>query len=633
MVTVGVAGRAAFEGGRLLGIRGRLLVLAVVVAVPLAVVGVADMRGVWRSNRAQLDEALRQQAELAAVAFERWIDAQRQPLTTLAAEAGEQRSLRSPQLAEHLRLTAQTRPYWIDARVIDRAGQTVVAQPPGREPPPAALIEHLLSEIRSRGSWAIATDRTLDEERPVFAIAVPAEDEGAVMARVDGAAVGELFRDIEMSESAVIAVFDSESRRLYRRQTTKEPVDLTVSGAPLLASLGPGRTAVFEMESPYDGVRRVYGLARAGDTDCVVSVGIPSSTLYEPALRQFYRHALYSLIALLCAVAAALLIARGIVGPVTRLRGAAQELGAGDLEARAPAAGGGEIGELGAAFNAMAARIAEREERLKELDKLKSEFVSSVSHELRTPLTTIKTLTRVLQRGGQGEEERREYLDTIAAECDRQIDLVLNLLDLSRIESGAYKVARARVNPAEVVAACARVEAHAAQVRGLTLEVELPADVPHISADREALRRVVCSLIENAAKYTHGGGRITVGARGSAQQGAVDITVSDTGVGILPEDVPFVFEKFFRGRPAAAPVGENDAAAFPSEYAEAPGVGLGLYLARSIVGRLGGSISVESPPPGEDKGTVFTVRLPAWQDEDGITADEGREDVEAFTRG
>jgi signal transduction histidine kinase len=113
----------------------------------------------------------------------------------------------------------------------------------------------------------------------------------------------------------------------------------------------------------------------------------------------------------------------------------------------------------------------------------------------------------------------------------------------------------------------------------------------------------------------------------------VDITVSDTGVGILPEDVPFVFEKFYRGRPAAAPAGEHEAADFPSGYAEAPGVGLGLYLARSIVGRLGGSISVETPPPGEVQGTAFTVRLPAWRDEGGVAADEGREDVEASTRG
>ncbi|HEU4593801.1 MAG TPA: ATP-binding protein [Pyrinomonadaceae bacterium] len=614
-----------------MGIRARLLVLAVVIAVPLALAGAADLRRVWQSNRSQLEESLKQQAELAAVAFERWIDAQRQPLVTLAAEAGEQ-SLRSPQLAEHLRLTVQTRPFWIDARLIDEAGDSIVAQPPGREPPPPALSDHLLSEIRRRDSWAIATDRTLDEARPVFALAVPA-GEGAVLARVDGAAISELFRDIEMSERAVIAVFDSENRRLYRRQTTEEPIDLTVSGAPMVAALGEGKTAVVERESPYDGVRRVYGLARAGETGCVVSVGIPSSTLFEPARRQLYRHALFSLLALLCAVGAALLIARGIVRPVLRLRGAAHEIGAGDFSARAPVSGGGELGELGAAFNAMAARVAEREERLKELDRLKSEFVSSVSHELRTPLTTIKTLTRVLQRGGQSEEERREYLDTIAAECDRQIDLVLNLLDLSRIESGAYKVSRTRVNPAEVVRACARVEVHAAEVRGLTLDVELPPEVPHVLTDREALRRVICSLIENAIKYTPEGGRITVKAAPSQERGGVEITVQDNGCGILSEDVPFVFEKFFRGRPAPSITGGKDAPDISPDGADAPGVGLGLYLARRIVGQLGGSISAESPPPGERKGTALTVRLPAWDGEEDMGEKSGEEtNVAALTR-
>ncbi|HKP71714.1 MAG TPA: histidine kinase dimerization/phospho-acceptor domain-containing protein [Pyrinomonadaceae bacterium] len=491
---------------RVLGIRGRLLILAVVIAVPLALVGVADMGGVWRSNRAQLDEALRQQAELAAVAFERWTDAQRQPLTTLAAEAREQ-SLRSPQLAEHLRLTALTRPYWIDARVIDRTGETIVAQPAGRESPPSALTDYLLSEIRRRDSWAIATDRALDEARPVFALAVPAADDGAVMARVDGAAISELFRDIEMSERAVIVVFDSQGRRLYRRQTPAEPLDTSISASPLLASLGAGKTAVVETESPYDGVRRVYGLARAGETGCVVSVGIPSATLYEPALRQLYRHVLLSLLALVCAVGAALLIARGIVRPLSRLRDAAQQLGVGDLEARAPARGGGEIGELGAAFNAMASHIAEREERLKELDKLKSEFVSSVSHELRTPLTTIKTLTRVLQRGGQSEAERREYLETIAAECDRQIDLVLNLLDLSRIEAGAFTVNRGKVDVAGLLSNCVAIEHQAASIRSHDLCVDLPCDNLFAVADANALRRVLCSLVENSIKYTPDGGR------------------------------------------------------------------------------------------------------------------------------
>lgn len=615
-----------------MGIRARLLVLAVGIAVPLALLGAADLGRVWQSNRSQLDQSLKQQAELAAVAFERWIDAQRQPLTALAAEAAEQ-SLGSPQLADHLRYTVQTRPYWIDARVLDATGESLTAHPADTKPPPQSLTDHLLSQVRERDSWAVATDRARDEARPVFALAVPAAGGGAVTARVDGAAVGELFSDIEMSPQAVIAVFDSESRRLYRRQTSSEPIDLTVSGAPLVAALGEGRAAVVEMESPYDGVHRVYGLARAGETGCVVSVGVPSSTLYEPARRQLYRHLLFSLLALACAVAAALLIARDIVRPILRLRSAAHELGAGDLKARAPAAGGGEIGELGAAFNAMAARIAEREERLKELDKLKSEFVSSVSHELRTPLTTIKTLTRVLQRGRLSEGEQREYLETIAAECDRQIDLVLNLLDLSRIEAGAYKVARTRVNPAEVVTACARVESHAAEMRGLALDVELPPEVPHVLTDREALRRVVCGLIENAVKYTPSGGRITVSAGASREPDGVEITVKDTGVGILPEDVPFVFEKFFRGRPAASTEDATDASDSPPDYVEAPGVGLGLYLAHRIVGQLGGSISVASPPPGESRGTAFMVRLPVWQEEgEGASESEEIRDVETFTR-
>ncbi len=331
------------------------------------------------------------------------------------------------------------------------------------------------------------------------------------------------------------------------------------------------------------------------------------------------------MLALGCAVVAARLIEHGIVRPIQRLRGAAQALGAGDLAARAPVAGPREISELGAAFNQMAARIEEREERLTELDRLKSEFVSSVSHELRTPLTTIKTLTRVLQRGGQTEAERDEYLETIATECDRQIDLVLNLLDLSRIESGAYKVSRTRVNPAEVVAACVISERHAAATRAQNLQAELAAGLPAVLTDARALRRVLCSLVENAIKYTPDGGRITVAAR--AVGGEVAVSVTDTGCGIVPEDLPHVFEKFYRGHPASTPTPPPDE---HPQRGEAPGAGLGLYLARSIVNQLGGRITVESRA---GCGTVFKVYLPVWHDDytEGVKSEESF-DVEAVAR-
>ena len=289
--------------------------------------------------------------------------------------------------------------------------------------------------------------------------------------------------------------------------------------------------------------------------------------------------------------------------------------------------------ELGTAFNQMAGQIAEREERLKELDRLKSEFVSSVSHELRTPLTTIKTLTRLLQRGGQTEEERREYLETIAAECDRQIDLVLNLLDLSRIEAGAFKVALARTSVEEIISACVRIEQHAAEARGLSLRAEPPAaDLPHVSDRRRGLApRPVQPDRErhqvHARRRAH-----HRSVRQRADESEVAITVADTGCGILPEDVPHVFEKFYRGRPAKVSHG-----ATPGEdvltTTKRPGVGLGLYLAHSIVEQLGGRISVENAEP---RGTVFTVYLPpgaALKGQEVSGPEEEKQNAEAFARG
>jgi signal transduction histidine kinase len=616
-----------------MGIRGRLLLLAIGVAVPLALVGALGLRGLWNASRLQLDDSIRQQAELAAVAFEGWVDAQRQPLTTLAAMVEAQRAHPAPAFIESIRFTFSTRPHWIDLHVVDATGKSIAAQPAGREPPlpPPALIDHLISETRQRDDWVVVTDRTFSEERPVFAIAVPVRTGGAVIARVDGAVVSELFRDLELPEGGVIAIFDAENHLLYRRPATEAMIDPTIVGSPFFAAVGDRRATVVEVESPYDGIRRVYGLARAGATNCAVRVGVPSAVLYEPVQKQQIRYALFSLLALLCALIAALFIERSIVLPVLRLREAARDLGTGDLAARAPIGGGREIVELGAAFNQMAGQIKEREERLKELDRLKSEFVSSVSHELRTPLTTIKTLTRLLQRGGQTEEERREYLETISAECDRQIDLVLNLLDLSRIEAGAFKVSRSRTSVEEIISACVRIEKHAAEARGQSLETESLADeIAPVLTDGGALRRVLCSLIENAIKYTPEGGRITVGAH-RASEDEVAIVVADTGCGILPKDIPHIFEKFYRGRPAAVPpeVSPEDS----SNYNEASGVGLGLYLVHSIVEQLGGRIGVEN---GSLRGTIFTIYLPVWrtaaEEQDNRSLTEEKQDAEAFAR-
>jgi signal transduction histidine kinase len=253
----------------------------------------------------------------------------------------------------------------------------------------------------------------------------------------------------------------------------------------------------------------------------------------------------------------------------------------------------------------MAERIVAREERQKELDRLKSEFVSSVSHELRTPLTTIKTLTHVLESDQVSRSEKAEYLRTIAEECDRQIDFVQNLLDLSRIESGAFRVSIVETDVVVILRACVEASYRAALSREIDLELANPAeDLPPVLTDSPALRRIVSSLIENAMKYTPENGRITVAAERRGERLAV--TVTDDGCGIATIDLPRIFEKFYRGKPYQPENPDEECA--PEN--EASGIGLGLYLVKSMVEQIGGEISAESPVPDTGRGARFTVLLP-----------------------
>jgi signal transduction histidine kinase len=236
---------------------------------------------------------------------------------------------------------------------------------------------------------------------------------------------------------------------------------------------------------------------------------------------------------------------------------------------------------------------------------VKDEFLAAVSHELRTPLTTIKTLTRILLRKETTKQEQLEYLGDIASECDRQIDLVNNLLDLSRIRAGGVPLAPRRVDAGEVVQACERILRVEATEHGHELSIAIAPDLPYVCADHAALRRALCSVVENAIKYTADGGRIEIDARADGDA-YVAVDVADTGRGIRPEDAPRIFDSFFRGRALA------DAPAACTDEPDVPGIGLGLYLARVLVEGMNGTIAVRSRP-GE--GSTFTLRIPVWQGE------------------
>lgn len=576
-----------------ISIRRQLLLLILSITVPVTLVGIFGLLRVWKISGTQLNDSVQQQAELAALAFERWVDSQRRPLETIAAIAadGKTQSLNSVEYG------IKTRPYWIDVSIVSAAGAIVRSFPADGKHAPPALVDYLLAETQKRKSWLLVTDRTRDESRPLVAIATPIQTGGAVILRLDGAAIDALFSQIQPPGSAVIAVFDAQGQLLFRKQTGDIPLTVDVGSSPLFNALGAQRVMVAELQSPYDNIRRVYGLCRAGPTDFVIAVGVPSATLYEPMRRQFTRYALFSFLAFICAIIAAIFMQRKIVAPIQRLSAAADALGKGDFSVSAPASATTEMGELGTTFNKMAQEIKEREARLTELDRLKSEFVSSVSHELRTPLTTISTLTHVLRHAHISEAERGEYLETIAAECDRQIDLVTNLLDLARIESGAYKVELGPVDVGQVIQNCLRMIKHSAETRAHEIRAELQQNPITVLADNRTLRRAVCTIAENAVKYTPDGGTIVLGVRTVGDEAC--IYIKDNGRGITSTDLPHIFDRFYQGH---ATKGDME-----------PGVGLGLYLVRGLIEQLGGRISVESEV---GSGSTFMIWLSRWVDED-----------------
>jgi signal transduction histidine kinase len=296
---------------------------------------------------------------------------------------------------------------------------------------------------------------------------------------------------------------------------------------------------------------------------------------------------------------------------IQTLIAAAEQFGERDFAARVKVETEDELGLLEAGFNEMAQRLEKRAERFNELDQLKSDFVSSVSHELRTPLTTIKALTRLLLRGELSEEKRQQYLKTISVECDRQIDLVLNLLDLSRIEGGVFRLAFEKVSVADVVSSCVKSETAAAEKRKHKLQIAPFGEIPTVCADPKALRRVVSNLIENSIKYTPDGGLITVSAENKGDFAAIG--VEDNGRGIPPEDLPVLFDKFHRGKPAPHSQAMREATEEAEflEDADVSGVGLGLYLAKNIMERMGGNIRVETEV---GRGSRFTLHLPVWNE-------------------
>jgi signal transduction histidine kinase len=234
--------------------------------------------------------------------------------------------------------------------------------------------------------------------------------------------------------------------------------------------------------------------------------------------------------------------------------------------------------------------LATANERLQELDRLKSKFVSDVSHELRTPLTNLKLYLNLVEHGRA--DKQSQYLGIMREQVDRLTYLIEAILDLSHLESGRRRMAFAPVDLNAVVMQVVGEQRARAEVAGLALACETAPDLPLVRGDRQALSQVVSNLVANAISYT-AAGAVNVRTLPALECGRVCVEVQDSGTGIEPADLPHVFERFYRGQRSA--------------QSNIPGTGLGLAIVKELVELHGGRVEVESV---QAKGSTFRVWLP-----------------------
>ena len=231
-------------------------------------------------------------------------------------------------------------------------------------------------------------------------------------------------------------------------------------------------------------------------------------------------------------------------------------------------------------------------ERLKELDRMKASFFSMISHELRHPLTVAKGYLELIETGSGGEvtAEMRRYLHIINDNFDHLAEMIDDLLDLSRMESGRYHIQRQAVRPSGIINHTIQAFTASAHEKELGLESQLPESLPLVSADPLRVVQVLTNLLQNAIKFTPNGGTITVSACESGPD--VQFSVTDTGIGIPPVELNRIFDRFYQVRRDDSNLG---------------GAGLGLAICKEIIRLHGGRIWAESE---EGHGSRFFFTLP-----------------------
>jgi signal transduction histidine kinase len=330
-----------------------------------------------------------------------------------------------------------------------------------------------------------------------------------------------------------------------------------------------------------------------------------------------------------------------IVKPVKHLRDVANAVREGDVEQRAVIRTGDEFEELAGAFNRMLRQLLSQQSELRvvndeldnrldelaqanmklyEMNRLKSDFLATVSHELRTPLNSILGFSDVLSGIDKLDDKQLRYVNNIQRSGRMLLDMINDILDLAKVESGKMEVRLSEFKINALLSAQCDMARPLAEKKNIDLDCEASTSLPPLRQDQAKVQQILNNLLSNAIKFTPEGGRIVVFAQRD-EHNDLRLKVTDTGIGISPDEQQLVFEKF---RQASSALPDGDA--MTREYS---GTGLGLSIVRELCRLLGGDVSLESEL---GKGSTFTIRLP-WRLEETPKFDaQLREDLEILTR-
>lgn len=294
--------------------------------------------------------------------------------------------------------------------------------------------------------------------------------------------------------------------------------------------------------------------------------------------------------ALIAAILASYLVSRQVVGPVQKMMVMSQRIADGEYKERLKLSGNvqsnqlDELDTLALTFNQMA-------DRLEKTETMRRQLIGDVSHELRTPLAAIKGYMEGLEDGVLPATP--ETYQQVYSEADRLQRLVNDLQELSRVEAGAYQLNLESISPVSLIETVIKHLARQFEEKGIRIEEKLDENLPDVAADPDRILQVLTNLVGNALQYSPPGGKVIITA--TQEKSEIFISIADTGIGINPDQLPLIFNRFYR----------TD----KSRTRASGGSGIGLTIAQALVKAHHGRIWAESP--GEGKGSTFTFTLPA----------------------